>query len=158
MSKRSLQRRPTELPTPPRGRSARSLYNTSSAQPATLSLNVQSFQSTTFNGGRRIYGYHPLTSRTPFASSARPFSLPSYFLLLFRRPATASTDRSSCSEKCRNRIPRIGCARRPKQFYGSVMVSKNFICPRSVIYGDHHKWHSQDSRNRTYEILGFLSI
>lgn len=83
MSKRSLQRRPTELPTPPRGRSARSLYNTSSAQPATLSLNVQSFQSTTFNGGRRIYGYHPLTSRTPFVSSARPFSLPSSFLLSF---------------------------------------------------------------------------
>lgn len=53
---------------------ARSLYNTSSAQPATLSLNVQSFQSTTFNGGRRIYGYHPLTSRPacPFVPSARP--------------------------------------------------------------------------------------
>lgn len=106
MSKRSLQRRPTELPTPPRGRSARSLYNTSSAQPATLSLNVQSFQSTTFNGGRHIYGYHPLTSRTPFASSARLFSLPWYFLLLFRRRRPALRPTEARAPKSAGIVPR----------------------------------------------------
>lgn len=96
--------------------SARSLlqYVLSTAS-ATLSLNVQSFQTTTFNGGCRIYGtppWHP-SCRSLVHSSCSLYASASLFAGLHHGRSWRSKKRWS---------PRIGSARRSKQFYGSAMV------------------------------------
>jgi len=102
---------------------ARSLYNTSSAQPATLSLNVQSFQSTTFNGERRIYGYHPLTSRAPL----RPSDLAALRCFLLRSRRSKLALREALESRSKDWL----CAE-SKTILWERNGPRNFICPRAT--------------------------
>lgn len=110
---------------------ARSLYNTSSAQPATLSLNVQSFQSTTFNGGRRIYDYHPLTSCMSLAPH-RSFVLPA----LIRPPPFSSSYASALKltlRKASESWSENWLRATIKTILWKRNGPRNFICPGSMM-------------------------